>query len=217
LDHARYRAYFYNLKILKLKQSPTKLIIYYYRLLLNKISTVFIHKQHYYSVQWPLTAITAAHCLDNKCTRYWTVSRLADLLLSTFLKKTSHKFSMGFKSGPATVRSWCESALWISSLCSLYSKEHDLAGRQMLLPHHKVKNLKTACGSLAHLHTGPAAWPLEHTCIPRPSGSTLRASLCGCGCLYSGVYLSSTLLHTIAEKLKGTLIRHSTVSHCCTI
>ena len=60
-------------------------------------------------MQWPLAAITAAHLLGMECTRFWTVStgmachaawsschrasRLPGLLLSTFLKRTSHKCS----------------------------------------------------------------------------------------------------------------------------
>ena len=72
-----------------------------------------------------------------------------------------------------SIRSWrglrCESARWISSPCSLYSKEHGLTGRQTLLSHHKVKRMKPWCGSSAPSHVGPAARTLTPVELANPS------------------------------------------------
>ena len=103
-------------------------------------------------------------------------------------------------SGTATAGPQRESARGISSPCSVYGKEHCLAGRQMLHPRHKVKKLKAACGSSAPSRIGPVAWCLHTGRVDRPLAQTIREPP-PCfivGTMHCGLYLSSTLLRTIA-------------------
>ena len=91
-----------------------------------------------------------------------------------------------------------ESARGISLPCSLYGKEHCLAGRQMLHPRHKAKNLKAACGSSAPSRIGPAAWCPHTGRVGRPLAQTIsEPPLCfTVGTMHCGLYLSSWCPHT---------------------